>query len=243
MIQIAVERTVWVADDLAVFFPGQARHAAGIVQPLEQIEQQLLAVAAADKVDFGTLAFDALGVQGGEHAAEGEAHAGVRGADLARQNFGVRITRRAQETQADEIGALLANLFDDRLVGCFGIGLVEHDAFVTGAFDDGGEGHNADRRKTHDTYIAIGGALGGWQGIKLRIADMDQENAHRIKLPCRDCCTIPTTEVSRAEIRMLQHKWRDSYEWIVRHGEGSGSIEMNWSHSKFPFFSRSGSRT
>ena len=90
----------------------------------------------------------------------------------------MRITRRAQETQADEIGALLANLFDDRFVGCFGIGLVEHEAFVTGAFDDGGKGHNADRRKTHDTDIAIGGALGGGQRIKLRIADVDQEDAH-----------------------------------------------------------------
>ena len=81
----------------------------------------MFAVAAADEVNFRALAFDARGVEAGEHAAKREVHARVRGADLARENFGVRITGGAQETQADQIGALLSNLFDDVSLGVSGL--------------------------------------------------------------------------------------------------------------------------
>ena len=74
----------------------------GIVETRQQVEQQLLAVAAADEVHFGTLPLDERGIEGGEDAAEGQLHLRVRRANLAGEHLRVRIAGRTEETQADQ---------------------------------------------------------------------------------------------------------------------------------------------
>ena len=64
LVEVAVERAVRVVPELAVrLLPGHARDRAGIVEALEEIEDELLAVAAADEVDLGALELDELGVE------------------------------------------------------------------------------------------------------------------------------------------------------------------------------------
>ncbi len=70
------------------------------------------------------------------------------------------------------------------LVGCFGIGLIEHHALVAGAFDHRGERHDPDRRKTHHPDIAVLGAGRGRQRIKLGVAYMDKKIRIMSPLSC-----------------------------------------------------------
>ena len=102
---------------------------------IDQVEDQLLAVAAADEVDFRALLLDERGVERGEDASEGELHAGIGGANLAREDLCVGIAGGGQEAEPDQSRTLAADLVEDYVVRRLGIRLVEHHAVVTGAFE------------------------------------------------------------------------------------------------------------
>ena len=55
LIQVPLGGTIRILDDLAILHPSQACDSLGVFQVRQQIEQQLLAVATTDKIDFGTL--------------------------------------------------------------------------------------------------------------------------------------------------------------------------------------------
>ena len=77
-------------------------------------------------------------------------------------------------------GLLPPDLFDDHLVGRFRVGLIKHNALVAGAFENRRKRHDADRRKTHNTNIAISSASRCRQGIELWIANVNQKYAHQL---------------------------------------------------------------
>ena len=158
MIKGAIQRTIRVVNGAAIFFPSETRDVVRIIQSFEQIEDQLFAVAAAHEIHLWTLLLDEFGVQRGKHAAKGQADTGIGGANLTGEDLGVRVTRRAQKTQPDQVGLLSANLVNNDLIRCLRIGLVKHHALVPGAFDHRGERHDPDRRETHHPYIAVLGA-------------------------------------------------------------------------------------
>src|SRR5215472_5905031 len=89
LIEVALRGAVWIAYYLAVTCPSESRDRDGIFDLLEQIENELLAVAAADKIHFRALQFHQGSVEGGEDAAEGEFHPRICGADLTGENLGV----------------------------------------------------------------------------------------------------------------------------------------------------------
>jgi hypothetical protein len=67
------------------------------------------------------------------------------------------------------------DFLNDDFVRRFRIGLVEHNALVTGALHDGRKRHDANRRKAHDSDVAIFGASFGGQGVELRIPNVNKE--------------------------------------------------------------------
>ena len=175
LIEIALDRTIDVVPYGAVRLgPGQAGDGVRFGEALEQIEDQLLAVAAANVVDLGALRLHSLGVQGGEDAAESELRVTARGPDLARQNLGIRVGGGRQEAQAHQVRLQALDLLDDVLVGSVGIGLIEHVALVAFPFEHGRQRHDADRRKADDLRHPPRRQLLGGIGIKLRIANVDQ---------------------------------------------------------------------
>ena len=114
LVEIARQRPVRVVAERAVLLlPGDARHRVGIVQALEQVEDELLAVAPADEVDFLALRLDERRVQRREDAAERQLDVGIGGADLAREDLGVGIARGRQKAHADEVRLLPPHLLDD----------------------------------------------------------------------------------------------------------------------------------
>ena len=58
---------------------------------------------------------------------------GNGGANLTGEDLGVRVTRRAQKTQPDQVGLLSANLVNNDLIRCLRIGLIKYHALVPGA--------------------------------------------------------------------------------------------------------------
>ena len=142
-------------NDAAILFPSETRDFVRIIQSFEQIEDQLFAVAAAHEIHLWTLKLDEFGVQRGKHAAKGQANTGIGGANLTGKDLGVWVTRRAQKTQADQVGLLSANLVNNDFIRGLRIGLIEHHALVPGAFNHRGKRHDPDRRETHDPYIAV----------------------------------------------------------------------------------------
>src|SRR5437667_11277114 len=106
---------------------------------VEEVVQGRFAGAAADDVYLRTLKLDQWRVEAGNLASKCQLHPGVGGTDLAREDFSVRITGRAQETQAHQSRLLPFDLFDDDRVGRFRIGLVKHHALVSRAFQDSRE--------------------------------------------------------------------------------------------------------
>ena len=186
LVEIARQRPVRVVPKRAVLLlPRHARHGVGIVQPLEQIDDQLFAVAAADEVDFLALRLDELRVERREDAAEGQLDVGIGGAELAGEHLGVGVARGRQEAHPHEVRLLTTHLVDDDLVGCFGIGLIEHRDLVAGALEHRREGHDADWREAHDLQAAVRGPLLARDRVKLRIANVDEKGSHtpRILLP------------------------------------------------------------
>ena len=179
LVEIARQRPVRVVAERAVLFlPRDASHRVGIVQALEQIDDELLAVAPAHEVDFRALRLDQWRVQRREHAAERQLDVGIGRTQLPREDLGVGIARGRQKAHADEVRLLPPQLVDDDGVGGVGIGLIEHRDLVAGALEHRGEGHDADRRKSHDLQTAVRRPSAPWDGVKLRIANVDQEDSH-----------------------------------------------------------------
>ena len=178
LVESAVQRPVGVVGYRAVSCPRHPRDGLRSFQAFDEVQQKLLAVAAADEVDLRALLLDEPRVQRGEHAAEREGHRGVGGADLPREDLGVRVARGAQETEADEPRALAPDLLDDDVVRRGRIGLIEHHALMPGSLEDRRQRHDADGREAHHPHVAVRGARGGRQRVELRIADVDQEDAH-----------------------------------------------------------------
>ena len=85
------------------------------------------------------------------------------------------------------------------LVGRFGIGLVEHHALVTGAFEHRGKRHDADRRESHDADVAVGGARGRRQRVELWIADVDEKYEQWSSLGCAAGSRTVTVLPQRSE--------------------------------------------
>src|SRR5204863_5720170 len=77
LVEIALQHAVRVVLDLAVLLPGHAGHGRRILEPLEEVQEQLLAVAAADEIDLGHLHLDELGVERREDAAERDLDLGI----------------------------------------------------------------------------------------------------------------------------------------------------------------------
>ena len=178
LVEVARQRPVRVVAERAVLLlPGDAGHRVGIVQVLEQVDDELLAVAAAHEVDFRALRLDQRRVQRREHPAERQLDGGIGRAQLPREDLGVGIARGRQEAHADEIRLLPPHLVDDDGVGRVGIGLIEHRDLVAGALEHRGEGHDADRWKSHDLPPAVRGPRLPWDGVELRIANVDQEGS------------------------------------------------------------------
>ena len=179
LVEIARQRPVRVVAERAVLLlPGHAGDRVGIVQALEQIDDELLAVAAADEVDFRALRLDERRVQRREDAAERELDVGIGGAQLPGEDLGVGIARRRQEAHADEVRLLPPHLVDDDVVGRLGVGLIEHRDLVAGALEHRGERHDADRRKAHDLQPAVRCPRLPRDGVELRVANVDQECSH-----------------------------------------------------------------
>ena len=55
LVEIAIERPVRIVNQLTVLGPGDSGDVGGVVQSLQEVENQLLAVAAAHEIYFGTL--------------------------------------------------------------------------------------------------------------------------------------------------------------------------------------------
>src|SRR5207244_8394024 len=108
---------------------GNALHRAGIIEVVDEIEDELFAITAANEIHFRALLLYQGSIKAGEDAAESEFDLGVCRADFAGKNLGVRITSRAEETEADEGRLAALDFFDYEFVGRVGIGLVEHHAF------------------------------------------------------------------------------------------------------------------
>ena len=177
LVEVAVEHPRRVlAHRARRVLPRHAHHAGRIVEPLDEIEDQLLTVAAADEVHFGHLALDVLGVQRREHAAEGELDIGSGHAQLAREDLGVRIARRREKAHPDEIRLPPEHFRHDDVVRRLGIGLVEEEDLVPRALQDRGERHDADRRKPHDLKPAVLAADVSGNRVELRIADVDEHD-------------------------------------------------------------------
>ena len=145
---------------------------------LEQVDDELLAVTAAHEVDFLALRLDQRRVQCREHPAERQLDLGIGRAQLPREDLGVGIARGRQEAHADEVRLLPPQLVDDDGVGRVGIGLIEHRDLVAGALEHRGEGHDADRRESHDLQAAVRRPRLPWDGVELWIPNVDQECSH-----------------------------------------------------------------
>lgn len=71
--------------------------------------------------------------------------------------------------------------FGGHIVGGLGIGLVEHDAFVTGALEHCRQRHDSDRRESHYPNVAVFGSLCRGHGVELWIANVNEENQHAFR--------------------------------------------------------------
>src|SRR5688500_9995315 len=58
LVEVTVQGTVRIVDDIAVFHPSEAGNCGGVVQTLKQVEDELFAIATANEVYLGTLHLD-----------------------------------------------------------------------------------------------------------------------------------------------------------------------------------------
>ena len=161
-----------------LLLPGHAGHRIGVVQALEQIDDQLFTISAADEVDLFALRLDELRVERREDTAERKLDVGIGGSQLTSEHLGVGVACGRQKANAHEIWLLAAHLFEDDVVGRFGVSLVEHRDLVAGAFEHRREGHDADGGKPHHLNTAVRGPLLAPDRVELRVANVDQEGSH-----------------------------------------------------------------
>src|SRR6185436_5724396 len=127
LIEIPLHQPVRIVDELAVLGPSDAGNPRRVVEMLDEIEDELLAVAPADEVDFRALKLHELRVQRREDSPERQPHGFVASPDLTRENLGVRITRGRQKAQTDEIRPLSFDLADDNFIRRLRICLIEQN--------------------------------------------------------------------------------------------------------------------
>ena len=82
LVQVSLGDPVGVVLELAVLLPGDARDGLGVIEPLEQVKDELFAVAATDEVNLWNLKLDELCVQRRKDSAEGDLDVGISGPDL-----------------------------------------------------------------------------------------------------------------------------------------------------------------
>ncbi|ALA57134.1 hypothetical protein NITMOv2_0698 [Nitrospira moscoviensis] len=187
LIELALHGTTRILHDRPVFHPSQAGNVLRILKPIQQVEQQLFAVPATDEIDLGTLQLDQRGVEARKDPAERKLDRPVLGADLTGQDLGVGIARRAEKAEPDQVRLLAIDTLDNDVVRRLWIRLIEHDTLVSRLFHDGGQGHDADGRKTHDADIAVFGAGLGGKRVELGVTDVDEKNSQSCSLPDLDC--------------------------------------------------------
>ena len=179
LVEIALGRAIGIhADRPVLLLPGQPADGVRVVETLQQVEDQLLPVAATDKIDFGALGLDPLGIQRDKDTTHRDLDVGIDRANLAREDLGVGVAGRGEEAQPHQVRPLLPELIEDHLVGRFGIGLIEHHALVPSTFQDGRQRHDPDRGKADDLRHTARGSFLCRERVELRVTDVDQKDAH-----------------------------------------------------------------
>ena len=79
---MALHRTAWVLDHLAILSPGQTGDADRVLKLFEKVEEQLFTIATADKIHLRTLQFDERSIQARKDAAEGQFDLRIGGTNL-----------------------------------------------------------------------------------------------------------------------------------------------------------------
>src|SRR5688500_5275756 len=93
---------VGIVDHLTILRPGHSIDTLRIINAIEQIQQQLLAVAPADKVHFRTLQLDEPSVEAGEASAKGQFHMIIRRAYLSCENLRVGVASGTEKAQSNQ---------------------------------------------------------------------------------------------------------------------------------------------
>jgi hypothetical protein len=101
--------------------PRHAQDRRGVGQVLEEVQDELLAVAPADEVHLGHLHLTSCAIEAGEDAADTRSSTSARRADLARQDLGVGVARGREEAQPDQVRLLPLDLPHDEVVGRLGL--------------------------------------------------------------------------------------------------------------------------
>lgn len=178
-VKIALNRLVGMVYESSVLRPRYAGHALWILEALDKVEQQLFAVATTGEIHFGALQFDQLCIQRCKNTSERRPYLWIRRSNLPRQDLGIRIAGGTEKAKPDESRLLSLDFFNDDRVRCIGVRLVKHDTLMAGLLQDRRQRHDPDRREPHDASLPVHRPRGGRQRIKLGVADMDQEDAHR----------------------------------------------------------------
>src|SRR5207237_1270267 len=110
--------------------------------------------------------------------SNGRRYVVIRGADVHAGNLRMGITGATQDTEPHANRLESVYLFDDDFVGRFRNRLVEHKALVPCTLDHSRERHDADGRESHHSNIPISRAGHRRKRVKLRVADVNQEDTH-----------------------------------------------------------------
>jgi hypothetical protein len=176
--------------------PGDTGHRRRIVESLQQIENQLFAVAAANEINLRHLELEQLSVQCGEYAAKSNFNVRIGGANLTGENLGIGVARGGKKAQANEVGLFATNVLQYNFIGRLRVGLIEHEALVAGALEHRGKRHDADGWKSHHLDAAVFCAHLRGNCVELGIADMHQEYFHGRPLPLNPISYVMTPPVA-----------------------------------------------
>jgi len=146
-----IDRSRRIAPHRAVFVgPGQTGDVLGVIEILEQVQDQLLTISPADEIDLGALLLDSIGVERGKDSPESQGDFGKFAAKKACQDLGIGIGSGGQEAQPYEVGLDSADLLDDMLIRRIGVRLVEHGALVPIPLEHCRQRHDADGWEADD---------------------------------------------------------------------------------------------
>ena len=130
MIKVLDDRARRVLNDLAPGSPDQAADLPRVVQVLQEVGEEFLALALADAVRVGAMREYLLCVHGREHAAEDDRC--VRGRLLQQVSHaaGGGVGGRRKERKRNHVRPLLADCLGDVLRLHLGVAGVEHPDLV-----------------------------------------------------------------------------------------------------------------